>query len=161
MLEADLVLLAVGVRPATGAIEGLPREENGAVATGADLSVPGLPGVFVGGDCALAPTPFGPARIEHWRVARQHGIRAARAMLGEASAPDDIPFFWTALGRQYRYVGHAEDWDDILYDGDPAEAFVARYVKDGRLMAVVGAGRDADLARLHLDMKAAGGPLPA
>ncbi|WP_299653607.1 FAD-dependent oxidoreductase [uncultured Jannaschia sp.] len=161
VLETDLVLLAVGVHPATGAIEGLPREGNGAVATGADLSVPGLPGVYVGGDCALAPTPFGPARIEHWRVARQHGIRAARAMLGAPSAPDDIPFFWTALGRQYRYVGHAEGWDDIRFDGDPAEAFVARYVKDGRVMAAVGAGRDADLARLHLDMKAAEGPLPA
>ncbi|WP_299817770.1 FAD-dependent oxidoreductase [uncultured Jannaschia sp.] len=159
--EADLVLLAVGVCPATGAIEGLPREENGAVTVATDLSVPGLDGVFVGGDCAVAPTPFGPARIEHWRVARQHGIRAARAMLGKPAAPDDIPFFWTALGRQYRYVGHAEGWDDVFFDGDPAEAFLARYVKNGRIMAAVGAGRDADLARLHLDMKAAGGPLPA
>lgn len=162
-LRADLLLLAIGVRPATAAIDGIATGKDGGVDTAADLSVPGLPGVFAAGDCARAPTPFGPARIEHWRVARQHGIRAARAMLGETGggAAADIPFFWTALARQYRYVGHCEDWDEIRYDGDPAGPFVAEYLKDGRIMAALGAGRDAALADLHLRMAEAGGPLPA
>ncbi|WP_281826424.1 FAD-dependent oxidoreductase [Jannaschia rubra] len=161
-VEADLVLLAVGVHPATKGLEGLPLEDDGGVRVGPDLSVPGLDGVFVGGDCAHAPTPFGAARIEHWRVARQHGIRAAHAMLGQADAAPDIPFFWTALGRQYRYLGHAKEWDDILFDGDPEEGpFLARYVKDGRVMAALTAGKDAELADLHLRMIEAGGPLPA
>lgn len=158
-LAADLVVLAVGVRPATGDIDGLPKAEGGGVATGPHLSVPGLPGVFVAGDCARAPTPLGPARIEHWRVACQHGRRAARAMLGLGATAADIPFFWTALGRQYRYVGHAGNWDEIRFDGDPSGPFVARYVEDGKVTAAVGAGRDADLARLHLDMIDSGGPL--
>ncbi|WP_167766892.1 FAD-dependent oxidoreductase [Jannaschia formosa] len=159
-VAGDLVILATGVRPATGAIEGAPTDEDGGVTVADDLSVPDLPGVFVAGDCARAPTPFGPARIEHWRVAMQHGRRAARSMLGIQSGPD-IPFFWTALARQYRYVGHASDWDRIAFDGDPSGPFVARYVKDGRVMAALGAGRDADLAALHLEMAAAGGPIPA
>jgi NADPH-dependent 2,4-dienoyl-CoA reductase/sulfur reductase-like enzyme/nitrite reductase/ring-hydroxylating ferredoxin subunit len=160
-LAADLVLLAIGVRPATDVIDGLPADDDGGVTVVADLSVPGLDGVYVAGDAARAPTPFGPARIEHWRVAQQHGRAAARAMLGRPSGPD-IPFFWTALARQYRYLGHAEAWDDILFDGDPSEgAFLARYVRDGRVMAALTAGRDAELAELHLRMAEAGGPVPA
>ncbi len=160
-IAADLVVMAIGVRPATCDIDGIPTDEDGGVATAADLSVPGLPGVFVAGDCAHAPTPFGPARIEHWRVACQHGRRAARAMLGGEPQAPDIPFFWTALGRQYRYVGHAGSWDEIRFDGDPSGPFVARYLEGGRLVAAVGAGRDADIARLHLAMIEAGGPPPA
>lgn len=160
-INADLVILAIGIHPATGGIEGLPTEKDGGVATGSDLSVPGHSGVFVAGDCAFAPTPFGPARIEHWRVARQHGIRAAHAMLGQEPDPLPIPFFWTALARQYRYVGHAESWDEIVFDGDPSGPFLARLIRDGQVMAALAAGRDADLARLHLDMIEAGGPVPA
>ena len=159
--EADLVLVAVGVSPRTRDIAGLPHDEDGGVSVGADLAVPGLAGVHVGGDCARAPTPFGRFRIEHWRVAMQHGRRAALAMLGEDPGPDDIPFFWTALARQYRYLGHAEDWDDLALDGTPDAAFLARYVADGRVMAALTAGKDAELAELHLRMRAAGGPVPA
>ncbi|WP_298437316.1 FAD-dependent oxidoreductase [uncultured Jannaschia sp.] len=159
-VPADLVILATGVRPATDGIDGLPTERDGGVAVAADLSVPGLDGVHVAGDCARVPTPFGPARIEHWRVAQQHGRAAARAIRGHA--PEiDIPFFWTALARQYRYVGHATEWDEIRFDGDPSGPFLARYITDGRVMAALAAGRDADLAALHLEMVAAGGPLPA
>jgi NADPH-dependent 2,4-dienoyl-CoA reductase/sulfur reductase-like enzyme/nitrite reductase/ring-hydroxylating ferredoxin subunit len=159
-IAADLVLLAMGVSPATAGIEGLPLDEDGGVSVGADLSVSGAEMIFVAGDAARAPTPFGPARIEHWRVAQQHGRRAALSILGAQPERPDIPFFWTALDRQYRYVGHAGDWDRVEIDGDPSGPFLARYVKSGRVMAAFGAGRDADLARLHLEMTAAGGPLP-
>ncbi|MEM7491110.1 MAG: FAD-dependent oxidoreductase [Pseudomonadota bacterium] len=159
-LDADLALVAIGVTPATGGIEGLAHDDDGGVTVGPDLAASGLPHVFVAGDAARVPTPFGPARIEHWRVAQQHGKAAARAMLGQTPAPD-IPFFWTALARQYRYLGHAEGWDDILLDGDPSGPFLARYVKDGQVMAALTAGRDAELARMHLAMVEAGGPLPA
>ena len=158
--EADLVLVAVGVTPRTADIAGLPLQDDGGVSVGADLSVPGLPGVHVAGDCAEAPTPFGRYRIEHWRVAMQHGRRAALAMLGEAPEGADIPFFWTALARQYRYLGHAEDWDALVLDGDPSGPFLARYGAQGQTMAALTAGRDADLAALHLEMRAAGGPVP-
>ena len=160
IVDGDLIVLALGVTPATAEMKGLPLSDDGGVETGSDLSVPGHPNVYVAGDCATAPTPFGTARIEHWRVAVQHGRNAARAFLGEA-VPGDIPFFWTALARQYRYLGHAEDWDEIVFDGDPSGDFLARYVKDGKVMAALTAGKDAELARLHLEMAAAGGPVPA
>ncbi|PZX13126.1 Rieske-like 2Fe-2S protein [Palleronia aestuarii] len=161
-IDAELAILAVGVRPAT-AIEGLPTEENGAISVADDLSVPGLRGVWAAGDIALAPTPWGRVRIEHWRVAQQHGQRAARAILGERVASLGVPFFWTALARQYRYLGHAEGWDDIRFDGAPENGgdFTAYYIKDDRVMALMGAGRDAELAATHARMIREGGPLPA
>lgn len=164
-IPADLVLLALGVTPATAAIDGLPHDEDGGVTTGPDLAIPGHPSIHVAGDCATAPTPFGPARIEHWRVAMQHGRRAARSFLGQGAFPSheaapDIPFFWTALARQYRYLGHAKDWDEIQFDGDPTGDFLACYVKERQIIAAVTAGKDADLAALHLQMQAAGGPIP-
>lgn len=158
-LQADLVLLAIGVRPAT-AIEGLSPDEDGGLRTGPDLAIEGLDGVWAAGDVARVPTPWGRVRSEHWRVARQHGARAARAMLGKPASEIDVPFFWTALGRQYRYLGHAEGWDEIRIDGDPTADFTARYVKDGRVMALLGAGRDAEIARAHAEMIRAVGPLP-
>ncbi len=102
-------------------------------------------------------------RIEHWRVAQQHGQRVARAMLGEAVPSLGVPFFWTALARQYRYLGHAEGWDDIRFDGAPEDGgdFIASYVKDGRVMAMLGAGRDGAIAAAHAGMIRADGPLPA
>ncbi|MGR3464854.1 FAD-dependent oxidoreductase [Limimaricola sp.] len=158
-IETDLVLLAIGVRPATD-IEGLSPEEDGGLRTGADLAVEGLKGIYAAGDVARVPGPWGPVRIEHWRVARQHGARAARAILGHDTGEIDVPFFWTALGRQYRYLGHAEGWDEIRMDGAPDGDFVARFVQNGRVMALLGAGRDAEIARAHAEMIRAGGPLP-
>ncbi|EYD73096.1 FAD-dependent oxidoreductase [Limimaricola hongkongensis] len=158
-IETDLALLAIGVRPATD-IEGLSPDEDGGLRTGADLGLEGMPGVYAAGDVARVPGPWGPVRIEHWRVARQHGARVARAIMGHEPGEDDVPFFWTALGRQYRYLGHAEGWDEIRMDGEATGDFVARYVKDGRVMALLGAGRDAEIARAHAEMIRAGGPLP-
>ncbi|WP_308917636.1 FAD-dependent oxidoreductase [Jannaschia sp. LMIT008] len=159
--RADLILTAVGVTPGTDGIDGIDTGDDGGVRVGPGMGVPGRPGVHVAGDSAAAPTPFGTARIEHWRVAQQHGRRAARAMLGQAGDADDIPFFWTALARQYRYLGHAEEWDRIDIDGDPSGPFLARYVKGGTVVAALTAGRDAELAEMHLAMARAGGPVPA
>ena len=48
------------------------------------------------------------------------------------------------------YVGHAEKWDEILFDGDPkSPPFVAYYLQGGRVVAAAGTHRDADLAAMH------------
>ena len=88
--------------------------------------------------------PGAPTRIEHWRLAQQHGRAAARNMLGKNEAFTAAPFFWTQqYGKSLRYAGHAEQWDDIIYHGDVAKQdFLAFYVQAGRVAAVAGMGRD-------------------
>ncbi len=148
-LAADLVLLAVGAKPRL-AIFGKAAEEAGGVAVGPDLSVDAS--LFVGGDVAKYPLPGRDyaTRIEHWRVAEQHGRHAARAMLGDTAPFAGIPFFWSAQYGPIHYVGHAKDYDECHIEGDlEAGSYTAFYVKDGRVIAALGRGKADVTADLH------------
>lgn len=147
-LPARLVLLGIGVRPVTGFLRGVELQDDGGVVVDAQLSV--APGVFAAGDVAAFPYRGGRARIEHWRLAQQHGRVAARNMLGQGEAFDRVPFFWTEQhGKVLNYLGHTATWDEIVVDGDVAAfEFVSYYVKSGRVAAVLSCGRDGATALL-------------
>jgi len=85
-------------------------------------------------------------------VAERQGQVAARNMLGRRERFDAVPFFWT---RQYDttidYVGHAERWDRIDIDGDPAARnCTASFWQDGKKLAVVTVDRDEESLRAEL-----------
>jgi NADPH-dependent 2,4-dienoyl-CoA reductase/sulfur reductase-like enzyme len=147
-LPADVVLLGVGVRPASEFLQAaFALDEDGGLPVNAQLQA--APNVYAAGDIARFPLAATgqPARIEHWRLAQQHGGVAARNMLGQQEAYAAAPFFWTQqYGKSLRYAGHAARWDDIIYHGDVAQQdFLAFYVQAGRIAAVAGMGRDADM----------------
>ncbi len=146
-LEADLVLMGVGVAPATGMLKGVELNEDGSVTVDAHLCV--ADGVYAAGDIARFPDwrTGEPIRIEHWRLAQQHGRAAARNMLGQDAPFRSAPFFWTNQGGpSLGYVGHTRGWDEIIYQGEPAEGdFLAFYVKAGRIAAVSGLRRSVPL----------------
>ncbi len=147
-LPADAVVLGVGVRPATDFLQdAFALQKDGSLAVDAHLQA--APNVYAAGDIARFPLAATgqSARIEHWRLAQQHGAVAARNMLGQQAAYTAAPFFWTQqYGKSLRYAGHAEHWDEIIYLGDVAKQdFLAFYVQAGRIAAVAGMGRDADM----------------
>ena len=160
-IPADLVLVAVGVRVATDFRHGLPLEEDGGVPVTENLKAG--PRLWVGGDAASVNG----TRIEHWRLAEQHGRTAALGMLrepgvqvaGGAETFTGVPFFWTAhFGKRFGYVGHADRWDELQVDGtlggEQAEPnFLAYYVEGNALRAVFGCGQDAALAMLAEQMR--------
>ena len=83
-------------------------------------------------------------------------------MTGDARY-EGTPFFWTkqqATGS-YVYLGHAEAWDDIVYEGDAdgGKDFAAYYVEGGRITAVFGHGMADKLSALERRMSREG-PLP-
>ncbi len=157
-VEADVVLLGVGVTPATDFLEGedVRRDDGGITVDGRLQAAPGL---FAAGDVAVFPdVRLGRSvRIEHWRLAQQHGRAAAHNMLAEGDptlTPDDfdrVPFFWTGqFGISLRYVGHAEDWDEVIVDGSLDDRdFVAAYVEGGAVRALAAVGRDQEAAAFH------------
>ena len=151
LLPADVVVLGVGVRPATDFLKDtFTLAKDGGLTADAYLQV--AENVYAAGDIAhypLAATDQ-PARIEHWRLAQQHGRVAARNMLGRREAFTTAPFFWTQqYGKSLRYAGHAEKWDEIHYFGEVAKQdFIALYVLGGRIIAAAGMGRDADMIYL-------------
>lgn len=162
-VEADLVVVGVGVRPATDFLEGVGLHEDGGVFV--DRRMRAADGVYAAGDIAYFPSsPSGKRRrIEHWRTAQQQGRDAAHNMAGKAVRFDGVPFFWT---RQFDagllYVGHAEGWDEIVYDGDPqSQTFLAFFVSGERVLAAAGMNRDRDMAALEELMRAGRMPTPA
>ncbi len=148
LVDADVVLLGVGVRPATDFLkEAFTLEKDGGLAVNEYLQA--ADNVYAAGDIARFPLAATgqPARIEHWRVAQQHGQAAARNMLGHREKFTAAPFFWTQqYGKSLRYAGHAAHWDEIIYHGDLAQQdFLAFYVLGGRILAAAGMGRDTDM----------------
>lgn len=72
-LEADFVLMAVGVAPATAFLKssGFELQKDGAIKVDEYLRVPNTDGVYAIGDIALHPQANGEfLRIEHWNVGR-------------------------------------------------------------------------------------------
>ncbi|MGA9016775.1 MAG: FAD-dependent oxidoreductase [Acetobacteraceae bacterium] len=149
-LAADLVVVGFGVAPATSGIVGLPIDEDGGIRVDAHLHVAN--GLYAGGDIARFPHRGGgdPIRVEHWRVAQQHGRVAALNMVGHAVPYEAVPVFWTIQYlKRLDYIGHAERWDNIVLHGDIEKPeFLAYYVKDGVVAAACGLDRDRDTAAL-------------
>ncbi len=83
-LPADLVVIGFGVRPATVYVSGVDRNDDGSLSVDAGLRV--ADGLYAAGDIARFPLlgDGEPIRVEHWRVAEQHGRVAALNMLGQA-----------------------------------------------------------------------------
>ena len=147
-LTADLVILGIGVAPATDFLKTArgapPLEKDGSLRTNEAFEVAGLRDVYAIGDIATYPYhgPGGdgaPTRIEHWNVAQNSGRSVGLAIARPGSKPKSfIPIFWSALGQQLRYCGNTMNgWDDLVLKGEPAEAKFAAYYASGDTVVAV------------------------
>jgi apoptosis-inducing factor 3 len=143
-INGDFVILGVGVEPSLKFEHDLPLAADGGILT--DESLRAKDEVWVAGDIANVAG----LRIEHWRVAQQHGMHAAKQMLGQRTPLRNVPFFWTYhFDKTIKYLGHADTWDDVSIIGDVRRLnFIALLSRRNEVIAVVSCNRDEETALL-------------
>jgi NADPH-dependent 2,4-dienoyl-CoA reductase/sulfur reductase-like enzyme len=146
-IEADVVIVGIGVMPMVPPLQGLALQPDGSVRV--DSVLRATETVYAAGDIAtFADVRTGKdIRIEHWRTAEQQGRVAAHNMAGKHTVYDSVPFFWTKQGDlNIKYVGHAREWDEIIIHGDiAAQDCLVLYVKQNQVLAVAGINRGQQL----------------
>jgi NADPH-dependent 2,4-dienoyl-CoA reductase/sulfur reductase-like enzyme len=145
VVEADLVVVGVGVAPATGWLESSGLAIRNGLVCDATLCA-GPPFVYAAGDIVRWPNPvFGTEmRLEHWTNATEQGAFAARNLLAGATARPfgSVPYFWSdQYGVRIQLVGYAEGDEDevrICHGSVEERRFVALYRRGPRLAAAFG-----------------------
>lgn len=148
-VPADVVIVGLGVTPATAWLEGSGlRLDDGVVcdATGIAEGNTGDGIVVAAGDVARWWHPLYERhlRTEHWDDAERQGAAAARTLLAgpeHAEAFDAVPYFWSdQYDVKLQMFGVPTDYDAVeVVEGDPNRwEFVAAYGRGGRTIAVLG-----------------------
>jgi NADPH-dependent 2,4-dienoyl-CoA reductase/sulfur reductase-like enzyme len=152
-LRADVVVVGIGVVPATDWLtdSGLTLE-NGVVC---DDRLFAADGIVSAGDIARWNWRHDGGeeliRIEHWQVAAEAGVSAARSLVaGRTDAPSfvPIPYFWSdQYGIRFQVLGNPGGEDEVeITEGSLDEGkFVALFGRAGRLRAVMAIGKPRQL----------------
>jgi NADPH-dependent 2,4-dienoyl-CoA reductase/sulfur reductase-like enzyme/nitrite reductase/ring-hydroxylating ferredoxin subunit len=155
-LEADLVVIGVGVRPRFQLAEAAGLKIDRGVLVDAYLQTSAA-GIFAAGDIARWPDIHTgqSIRVEHWVVAERQGQTVARNMLGAKERFTQVPFFWSQhYDVPINYVGHAEQWDEIAVEGDvAAKDCLLRFKSAGRTLAVASIYRDLESLKAEAGME--------
>jgi NADPH-dependent 2,4-dienoyl-CoA reductase/sulfur reductase-like enzyme len=166
LLSADVVLVAIGARPAVGWLADSGMDlADGVVCD--EFCGTSLPAVVAVGDCAA---PYHPwlgrhHRAQHWTAALEQPAVAADRLLngpGGAAAYDAVPYFWSdQFGVRIQFAGRAEADDEVdVTDGSlEARSFLAVFRRAGRPTAVLAMNQPKLFGRARR-LIAAAGPLP-
>ncbi|MEX2447756.1 MAG: FAD-dependent oxidoreductase [Solirubrobacterales bacterium] len=149
-IECDAVVVGAGVRPDAMLAQRAGLEVEDGIVCDSKLTTSAA-GIYAAGDCCSYDSVVHGRRlrVEHWDVAMQQGMHAARNMLGEQRDYEVVPYFFSDLAdwAGLEYVGPARDWDEEVWRGDrDAGEFSVWYLKEGRVAGALSVGRSEDLA---------------
>jgi 3-phenylpropionate/trans-cinnamate dioxygenase ferredoxin reductase subunit len=153
-VEAELVIVGIGVVPSTDWLEGSGLTVDDGVVC--DASLAAAPGVVAAGDVARWPNAAfadESMRVEHWDNAAQQGAHAASTLLageqgGEPFAP--VPWFWSdQYGLAIQLAGRTRLDDRVEFVEGPGsdDAQLALFGRGDRLVGVFGVNRSREVMR--------------
>jgi 3-phenylpropionate/trans-cinnamate dioxygenase ferredoxin reductase component len=156
-VEADLVVVGVGVRPATDWLAGSGLDVSDGVVCDATLQAVGAPFVYAAGDVARWDHRlYGEqVRIEHWTNANDQGRSVAANLLSGPDAAEPfapVPYVWSdQYDRKIQVLGRcrADDTVEVVFGSTDDRRFLALYGRDGRLTGALGFSLPAKLMRFN------------
>lgn len=140
-IDADVVVLGLGVIPATAWLQGSGLDIDNGVSCDPRLGVVGWPGIYAVGDVARWTHPiFGHSmRVEHWTNANEHADIVASAILGEPRIASGVPYVWSdQYGQKIQIVGRPAATDHVTVIEDPSDGrHAAIYERAGRVVGML------------------------
>ncbi|OBI81932.1 NAD(P)/FAD-dependent oxidoreductase [Mycobacterium sp. E740] len=159
-LDADLVVVGIGSRPATDWLEGSGIEvDNGVVCDAHGRT--SAPHVWAIGDVASWRHDLGhQVRVEHWSNVADQARVLVPALLGqEPPTAVSVPYFWSdQYDVKIQCLGEPEADDIVHVVEDDGRKFLAYYERDGVVAGVVGGGMPGKVMKVRAKI-AAGAPI--
>ena len=161
VVEADVVVVGIGVVPNTAWLEGSGlRLENG---VSCDATCSAAPGIVAAGDVASWPNPlYGEVmRVEQWENAVEQGEYAARRLLAEIRHEElpapfaTIPWFWSdQYDRKIQMAGRPSASDEVIIPEGSLEEhrFVALFRRGDLCTAVLGVNRPRHVMQVRMKL---------
>ena len=165
-LEADVVVVGIGARPAVGWLEGSGLTvDDGVVCDGRGAT--GTAGIVAVGDCARwhDERRGHPHRHEHWTSATEHAAVAAATLLGaEPGRGLRAPYFWSDLFEsRLQVAGWPDEADRVtIEEGAPEERrFLALYRRGEDVVGVLALDHGRSFTRWRRTLDRAAMPAAA
>lgn len=163
VLEADLVVVGVGSKPATRWLRGSGvdlDDLDGAVVCDAYLQS-SIADVYAAGDVASWPNALCDARVrqENWTNAAEQGARAAiNALFPDRRAPyEAVPYFWSDwYGQRIQFVGTTQSDRVEVIETDGSGRFVAFFGRGDRLVGAATLNHQRTVMKLRRHIQARG-----
>lgn len=141
VLDADLVVMGVGVIPATEWLRDSGLHLDNGVNCDTNLQATGWPDIYAVGDVARWTHPIfnESLRVEHWTNANEHADIVASAIVGDPQVAGAVPYVWSdQYGHKIQIVGRPAAGDQITLIEDPSEGrHVAIYERSGRVVGML------------------------
>jgi 3-phenylpropionate/trans-cinnamate dioxygenase ferredoxin reductase component len=149
-ISCDFAVVGVGIDPNVDLVAGTRIETGNGILVDERCRA-SAEGVYAAGDVANHYHPIFSRRmrVEHWQNAIKQGAAAARSMLGKGDVYDEVHWFWSdQYDVNLQYAGAHATWDRLVVRGSLGERrFLAFYLKDAMIEAVVALNRGKDLRR--------------
>lgn len=138
MLDADMVIIGIGVIPNTELAEICGLEVGNGIVVD-EFACTTDPDIVAAGDCTFHPNNVlgYSLRLESVPNAMEQAKTAAASICGNQKAYHALPWFWSDQYQvKLQIAGFNKGYDQVVLRGNPDnDQFVAWYLQDGRLLA--------------------------